>query len=77
MYASVLWVIKKQIEQKLLIFERKILRKIFGPNKQPDGSWKIKTNIEFDNIMNHKNIVREIKSRRLAWLGHVERKEDD
>ena len=77
MYACELWVLKKQIEQKLLIFERKILRKIFGSNRQPDGSWKIKTNIELDNIMNHKNIVREIKSRRLAWLGHVERKEDD
>ena len=33
-----------QIEETLLIFERKILRKIFGPNKQADGSWRIKTN---------------------------------
>ena len=31
------------IEQRL-IFEREILKKVFGPNKQFDGPWKIKTN---------------------------------
>jgi len=31
--------------QKLSVFERKILRKVFGPTKKKDGSWKIKTNI--------------------------------
>jgi len=33
-----------KIEQKLVIFKRKILRKIFGPNKQADSSWRIKAN---------------------------------
>ena len=28
-----------------MVFERKILRKIFGPNYE-DGSWRIKTNQE-------------------------------
>jgi hypothetical protein len=61
---------EKQIEQKLLLFERQILRKIFGPNKQSDGSCRIKTNGELDKLTS-KNVVREINSR-LAWLGHVE-----
>jgi hypothetical protein len=64
---------KTQIEQKVLIFERKILRKIFGPNKQADGSCRIKTNEELDKLTTRKNVVREIKSRRFAWLGHLKR----
>jgi hypothetical protein len=28
------WVLKENVIQKLMIFERKVLRKIFGPTKQ-------------------------------------------
>jgi hypothetical protein len=45
---------KKQLEETLLIFEIKILRKIFGPNIQADGSWRIKTNEEFDKLTKRK-----------------------
>jgi hypothetical protein len=34
---------------KLLIFERKILRRIFGPTKEKNGTWRIKTNEELDH----------------------------
>jgi hypothetical protein len=43
------------------------------PNKQADGSWRISTHEEFDK---KKNIVREIKSRRIALVGHLERMEE-
>jgi hypothetical protein len=33
-YASETWVLKGAITQKLLVFERKILRRIFGPTKK-------------------------------------------
>ena len=33
-------------ENQLHIFERKILRKIYGPMQNPDGTWRIKTNDE-------------------------------
>ena len=33
-YACETWVLKENIIQKLVIFERKILRKIFGPTKE-------------------------------------------
>jgi hypothetical protein len=72
-YASEKSIMKKQIEETLLISEIKILRKIFGPNVQADGSWRIKTNEEFDKLTKRKNIVREIKSGRLAWLVQLER----
>ena len=37
------WVLKENSIQKLMIFERKILRKIFGPTKEPNDLWRIKT----------------------------------
>jgi hypothetical protein len=33
-YASETWVLKEAIIKKLLVFERKILRRIFGPTKE-------------------------------------------
>jgi len=33
-YASETWVLKETIIQKLLVFEREILRRIFGPTKK-------------------------------------------
>ena len=41
-YASETWVLKKNIIQKLLVFERKIVRGIFGPMKE-NQTWRIKT----------------------------------
>jgi hypothetical protein len=56
-----------------MIFERKILRNIFGPIKEANGLWRIKTNEELDELIKRKNIIRFIKFQRLKYLGHVER----
>jgi len=37
-----------------MIFERKILRKIFGPTKEVNGLWRIKTNEELDVLIKRK-----------------------
>jgi len=42
-YASETWVLKENIIQKLIVFERKILRGIFGPTKE-NQIWRIKNN---------------------------------
>jgi hypothetical protein len=63
-------------EQHLRIFERRILRKIFGPVQNEDGSWKIRMNYELNESIRNTDIVRFIKSRRIAWLGHVMRMDD-
>jgi hypothetical protein len=60
-----------------LIFERRILRRIFGPTQKANGEWRLKTNEELENIIRHENIVRRIKSKRLSWLEHVERMPDE
>jgi len=54
--------------KKIMIFERKILRKIFGPTKEENGLWRIKTNEELDELIKRKNIISFIKSQRLKWL---------
>ena len=56
-----------------MVFERRILRRIFGPIQKADGEWRLKTNEELENVIKYENIVRHIKSKRLSWLGHVER----
>jgi len=55
-----------------LIFERKILRKIFGPNNE-NGIWRIKTNQELHEIIKRNNIINFIRAQRLSWLGYIEK----
>jgi hypothetical protein len=62
--------------QKLLIFEWKFLRKIYGQVKDQDN-WRIRTNSELDTLIGGVNIVRCIKAQRLRWFGHIQRMEDD
>jgi len=62
---------------KLMTFERKIMRKIFGPTRTDDGYWGIRTNQEINDILKGQNIIGFIKKQRLNWLGHVERMTKD
>jgi len=43
------WVLTKKEEQAVLIFERKIFRRIFGP-KYKNGEWKSRTNRELEEM---------------------------
>jgi len=38
-YACEMWVLKENIKTKLRVFERKALRRIYGPTKETDGTW--------------------------------------
>jgi hypothetical protein len=58
-------------QNRLLVFERRVLRKIYGPTLEDDGTWRIKTNKELEILIKRKNIVRCIKSQRLRWAAHV------
>jgi hypothetical protein len=61
--------------QKLLVFEKRILRRIFGPTKG-NQMCRVKTNEELDKLIKHKNIINYIKAQRLSWVGHVQRMPD-
>jgi hypothetical protein len=52
------------------------LRKIFGPVQNEDGSWGIRMNYELNELIGNADIVRFIKSRRIAWLGYVMQMDD-
>jgi hypothetical protein len=53
------------------VFENTVLRKIFGPKREEDGSWRKLHNDELHRLYSSPNIVRVIKSRRMKWAGHV------
>jgi hypothetical protein len=53
-----------------------MLRKLFDPVQNEDGSWRIRMNYELNKLTENADIVRFIKSRRIAWLGHVKRMDD-
>jgi hypothetical protein len=52
----------KKEEQALLIFERKIFRRIYGP-KYENGEWKSRTNRELEEMSKGGNIVKGIKGK--------------
>jgi hypothetical protein len=63
------------IKNRLLVFERKIVRKIFGPSRNHDGAWRLKTNYELYNLIKGRNIFNFIKAQRISWPGHISRME--
>jgi hypothetical protein len=61
-------------EHRLRIFENRVLRRIFGPKREEDGSWRYLHNDELHSLYSSLNIVRVIKSMKMRWAGHVARK---
>jgi hypothetical protein len=50
-----------------------MLRKISGPKREENGSWRKLHNDELHRLYSSPNIVRVIKSRRMRCVGHVTR----
>jgi hypothetical protein len=74
-YGSESWTLTVGEERALAVFEREILRKIYGPVKENE-LWRIRRNDELEAIIKGENIVRFIKCQRIQWLGHIERIQD-
>ena len=55
-YACETWVLKENIKSKLRVFERKVLRRIYGPTKESDGTWWIKSNDELNRLIGNKTL---------------------
>ena len=75
-YGAEAWTLTEREEQAVLIFERKIFRRIYGA-KCENGEWKSRTNRELEEMSKGKNTVKWIKGQRISWLGHLERMEED
>jgi hypothetical protein len=73
LYGYETWSLTLGEGHKLRVFENRVLRKIFGPKREEDGSWRKLHNDELHGLYSSPNIVRVIKSRRMRWAGHVAR----
>ncbi|KAJ4432127.1 hypothetical protein ANN_20743, partial [Periplaneta americana] len=61
-------------EQRLRVFENNVLRKIFGAKRdEVTGEWRKLHNVELHAFYSSPDIIKNIKSRRLRWTGHVAR----
>jgi hypothetical protein len=71
LYGCEIWSLTLGEEHRLRVFENTVLRKIFGPKREEDGSWRKFNNDELHSLYSSPNIVRVIKSRWMRWTGHV------
>jgi hypothetical protein len=56
------------------VFENRIPKIIFGPKRdEVTGEWRKLHNEELHNLYSSSDIVRQVKSRRMRWAGHVAR----
>ena len=60
------WTLTNRDEQHLRIFERRILRKIYDPVQNEDGSWRSRMNYELNELIGNADIVRFIKRKQVA-----------
>jgi hypothetical protein len=65
LYGCETWSLTLRKEHRLRIFENRVLRRIFGPKRDEDGSWRKLHNDELHSLYFSPNIVRVIKSRRM------------
>ena len=69
-YGCEAWTLTNRDEQYLRIFERRILRKVFGPVQNEGGFWRIKNELRSERP-NKKRRYSEICKKAKEWLGWV------
>jgi hypothetical protein len=72
LYGCETWSLTVKEEHKLRVFENRVLRRIFGPKRDGvTGGWRKLHNEELQNLYSSPSIIRNVKSRRMRWTGHV------
>lgn len=73
LYGCETWTLTQADELRLGIFERKVLRTIFGPVRVAGEEWRRRYNHELKALYREPDIVAVAKASRLRWAGHVQR----
>ncbi|KAF0762308.1 Reverse transcriptase domain-containing protein [Aphis craccivora] len=73
LYACGAWASTKSDKNKLMIFEKKFLQRIFGPKRNNEGGYEIMSNKELVSLFNEPNIVATLKSQtvreyKMDWI---------
>jgi hypothetical protein len=69
LYGCETWSLTLREEHRLRAFENRALRRIFGPKRRMGKLH----NEELHILYSSPDIIRQIKSRRMRWAGHVAR----
>jgi hypothetical protein len=74
LYGRETWTLTLREEHRLRVFENRALKRISGPKRdEVTGEWRKLRNEELHNLYSSPDIIRQVKSRRKTWAGHVAR----
>jgi hypothetical protein len=72
LYGFETWSLTLREEHRLKVFEKRLLRRIFGSKRdEVIGEWRKLHKEELYDLYAFLSIIRMIKSRRMRWAGHV------
>ena len=74
LYGCKTWSLTLREERRPRVFENRMLRRIFGPQRdEVKREWRKLVNEELNDLYSSPSIVRVIKSRRMLWAEYVAR----
>jgi hypothetical protein len=74
LYGCESWSLTLREEHRLRVFENRVLRRIFASKRdEVTGEWRKLHKEELHNLYSYPGIIRQVKSRRMRWMGHVAR----
>jgi hypothetical protein len=72
LYGCETWSVTLREEHRLRVLENRVLRRIFGPKRdEVTGEWINLHSEELNNLYSLPDIIRQIKSRKIRWAGHM------
>jgi hypothetical protein len=73
LYECETWSLTFRDEHRLRVFENRVLRIFVPKGNEVTGEWNKLHNEELHSLYSYPNIIRQIKSSRKRWAGHVAR----
>jgi hypothetical protein len=74
LYGCETWSLTVREEQRLRVFENRVLRRIFGPKRdEVTEDWRKLHDEDLHNLYSSPSTIRVTKSRRMRWAGHIAR----